>query len=96
VQILRDIDPMLGYIQPYGHDIAALFTNFGSHASQGNETGNWSRATLTFSEQSVKGLPIGTNSVGPLKKSNAYQAPMGALDPRPFTGTYPRVERDGG
>src|SRR5439155_19031153 len=29
VQILRDIDPMLGYIRPYGHDLAALFTNFG-------------------------------------------------------------------
>lgn len=95
VQILRDINPMLAYMRPYGHDIAAMFTNFGAHASQGNQAGNWSRSTLVFSEQSLKGMPESTN-VGPLNRSNAYQAPMGALDPRPFTGKYPRIQRDGG
>jgi phospholipid/cholesterol/gamma-HCH transport system substrate-binding protein len=95
VEILRDVDPMLAYIEPYGHDIAGMFTNFGAHASQGNAAGNWSRSTLVFSEQSLKAMPKSTN-VGPLNRSNAYQAPMGALDPKPFTGTYPRIERDGG
>ena len=96
VEILRDVNPMLAYMRPYGHDIAGMFTNFGAHASRGNEAGNWSRSTLVFSEQSVKAMPIPTNSIGPLNRSNAYQAPMGALDPKPFTGKYPRVERDGG
>jgi phospholipid/cholesterol/gamma-HCH transport system substrate-binding protein len=91
---MSDLDPVLAYLQPYGHDVAAFFTNFGSQAAQGDANGNWARISLLFSEQTLRGYPVSTN-VGPLNRSNAYPAPGGSVNPKPFTGTYPRLKRDG-
>jgi phospholipid/cholesterol/gamma-HCH transport system substrate-binding protein len=92
--VLLDLNPSLAFLQPYGHDIAAFFTNFGSWASQGNQDGHWARVSLIFSEQAFRGYPVSTN-IGPLNRSNAYPPPGSSGDPHPFTGTYPRVQREG-
>jgi phospholipid/cholesterol/gamma-HCH transport system substrate-binding protein len=93
-KLLSDLNPVLGYLRPYGHDIGAFFTNFGAGASQGNAEGKWARVSTVFSEQSLRGYPVSTNR-GPLDRSNAYPAPGAGANPRPFTGTYPRVGREG-
>ncbi len=93
---LADVNPALAYIEPYGRDIAAFFTNFGAQASRGNADGKWGRIMMQASEQSVRSFPVPTN-VGPLDRSNAYPEPGEASHPgRPFDGPYPRIERDGG
>lgn len=92
--IMTNLNPMLGYLRPYGHDIAAFFTNFGAAAgAPGNQDGDWARVTLLESEQSLRGLPVSTN-IGPFNRSNAYPAPGSSVDPRPFTGVYPRIHRE--
>jgi phospholipid/cholesterol/gamma-HCH transport system substrate-binding protein len=92
--VLADLNPALAYLQPYGPDIAAFFTNFGSWASQGNQDGKWARVSLIFSEQSLRNYPVSTN-IGPLNRSNAYPAAGSSGHPYPFTGIYPRVQREG-
>lgn len=87
---LADLNPMLAYLQPYGADLAAFFTNFSANARQADANGHYARVFLIANEQSLRSLPYATN-VGTLDKSNAYPAPGGAASPGPFEGTYTRV-----
>lgn len=90
---LSDVNPMLAYLQPYGADIAAFFTNFSANLRQSDANGHYLRAFLIANEQSVRSMPYSTN-VGTLNKSNAYPAPGQAASPGPFHGTYTRVQRE--
>jgi phospholipid/cholesterol/gamma-HCH transport system substrate-binding protein len=87
---LADVNPMLAYLEPYGHDIAAWFTGFAGVLSTGDATSHLVQAMLVFNQQSYKGLPINTN-VGLLDQSNPYPAPGSNAHPGPWSGTYPRV-----
>jgi phospholipid/cholesterol/gamma-HCH transport system substrate-binding protein len=97
INLLLDLNPALRYIKPYGRDIVQLFTNFGAsfhHYAADGAAYAYFRPIfqpLSVRAQSIK-LPNGplTNQVNP------YPGPGGLTDLRPFTGTYPRVERDGG
>jgi phospholipid/cholesterol/gamma-HCH transport system substrate-binding protein len=90
---LSDLNPMLCYLEPYGHDIAAWFTGFGAVLSTGDAASHMAQAMLVFNEQTLTGLPISTN-VGPLNRANPYPAPGSNINPGPWSGTYPRVEPD--
>ena len=90
---LSDVNPMLSYLQPYGRDVAAFFTNFAQALNRGDVNGKTLRIFMVFNEQALKGIPLNTN-VGPLNKSNAYPAPGESANPGPFEGTYPRVQKD--
>ncbi len=90
---LSDLNPMLGYLQPYGHDIVAFFTNFGQAAATGDANGRALRIFLGLNEQSVKGLPLGTN-IGPLNKSNPFPPAGASTNPGPRNDPYPRVQPD--
>jgi phospholipid/cholesterol/gamma-HCH transport system substrate-binding protein len=90
---LSDINPMLGYLEPYGHDIAAWFTGFGAVLSTGDAASHMAQAMLVFNEQTITGLPINTN-VSILNKSNPYPAPGSNTHPGPWSGSYPRVTAD--
>ncbi|MGH3519641.1 MAG: MlaD family protein [Haloechinothrix sp.] len=90
---LADVNPMLAYLEPYGPDIAAFFTNVGQALSRGGPGGNALRVFMIFNEQSVRGQPFDANSLAPLNKRNPYPKPGQSADPGPFEGTYPRVER---
>lgn len=92
---LGDVNPMLGYLEPYGKDVAAFFTNVGQALARGDGNGNALRVFMIFNEQSVRGLPFDVNSIAPLNKRNPYPAPGQSANPGPFVGTYPRVERSG-
>jgi phospholipid/cholesterol/gamma-HCH transport system substrate-binding protein len=93
--LLRDLDPMLRYLKPYGLDFAQFFANFGGAIHHYGDDG---RAYLplraTFKAGSVKPDPVKLPDA--LTTSNPYPAPGGLKDLRPFVGTYPRVQRDGG
>jgi phospholipid/cholesterol/gamma-HCH transport system substrate-binding protein len=89
---LADVNPMLGYLQPYGRDIAAFFTNWAAMMQQQDPNGHYVRVFHVYNEQSLKGNPVDLNRV--LDKSNAYPRPGGAAAPGPFQGRYPRVQRD--
>lgn len=92
---LRDINPMLAYLSPYGHDVAAFFTNFGAAFSAKDESGyNFMRLLPVFNEQSLKGYPIQTSNLGPLTKTNPYPGPGQSMHPAPLTGPPPHVVRE--
>lgn len=89
---LAEINPMLGYIKPYGKDLAAFFANFNAIWSYATPDGtHYLRIQPNLNENSIKTLPFQLN-VNP--KSNAYPKPGQSANPGPFVGKYPRVERD--
>ena len=90
---LADVNPMLAFIQPYSHDLAALISNWDAMLLGSDVNGHYLRIFPVLNEQSLKGLPIPLNS-GILDKSNAYPAPGGSRNPGPFSGTYPHVVPD--
>ncbi|NKQ57734.1 MCE family protein [Amycolatopsis sp. K13G38] len=92
---LGDVNPMLAYLQPYGRDIAAMFTNTGQALARGDGNGFALRAFLIFNEQSLSGLPLNLNRIPALDKWNPYPAPGQAARPGPFNGTYPHVRKEG-
>lgn len=88
---LADVNPVLGYMAPYNRDLTAFFTNWAAMMANSDANGHYLRVFLVFNETSLKGLPFKTH-VGVFNKRNSYPAPGGALNPGPFSGTYPRVE----
>lgn len=90
---LSDLNPMLGYLKPYGRDLAAFFTNVSAQFAQRDANGHYLRAFLIFNEQTARNNPLNTNK-GLLDKSNAYPGPGQSAEPGPFTGQYPRVEQE--
>jgi phospholipid/cholesterol/gamma-HCH transport system substrate-binding protein len=95
VDVLRDLNPALRYLKPYGLDISQIFTNFGGafhHYS--DDGGAFVYLRPLFTPESIRADPITLpRSLYPL---NPYPRPGGLRDLKPFTGPYPRVERDGG
>jgi phospholipid/cholesterol/gamma-HCH transport system substrate-binding protein len=87
---LADLNPMLAYLQPYGADLGAFFSNFSANLRQSDANGHYLRVFAIANEQSVRGLPYATNT-GALDKSNAYPRPGQAASPGPFDGDYTRV-----
>lgn len=87
---LADVNPMLAYLEPYGADLGAFFSNFSANLRQSDANGHYLRAFVIANEQSVRSLPYTTN-VGTLDKSNAYPEPGQAARPGPYDGTYTRV-----
>jgi len=91
---LGDVNPMLSYLQPYGHDVAAMFTNMGQALSRGDDNGTALRTFIILNEESLRGNPLNLNNIPPLDKSNPYPAPGQSANPGPYQGgTYPRVEK---
>lgn len=95
IGILRDLNPMLRYLKPYGLDLSQFFTNFGGAIHRyGDDGGTSVYFRPIFSAHSVQPTPLKLPQS--LFPSNPYPAPGGLKDLKPFTGAYPRVERDGG
>jgi phospholipid/cholesterol/gamma-HCH transport system substrate-binding protein len=90
---LSDLNPMLAYLQPYGPDVAAFFSNVSANFRQNDVNGHYLRAFVIANEQSAKAFPVSTQT-GSLNKRNPYQAPGSSTSPGPFTGTYTRVTRE--
>lgn len=94
-QLLRNVNPVLGYVQPYAYDIGSFFGNFGGSFDFPVENGvRPARLSAIFSQDSLRGSPLKLPELNPLHYANPYPAPGGAGRLDPFDGTYPRVERD--
>ncbi|MFJ8816605.1 MlaD family protein [Amycolatopsis thermoflava] len=90
--ILRDVNPMLAYLKPYGPELAAYFANFNAVLQYTDESGaHYLRLTPMINEKVQSPVPLEV-----LTYTNPYPAPGTGATPGPFTGPYPRVERDGG
>ncbi|GAA5129787.1 MlaD family protein [Haloechinothrix salitolerans] len=90
---LRDINPMLSYLEPYGRDLGAMFANFGAAMDLTLPNGiRPVRLAAIFDSASVRGNPLSIKQ-DPLNWTNPYPAPGEAGNPRPFRGEYPKVER---
>ncbi|WP_028935702.1 MlaD family protein [Pseudonocardia spinosispora] len=88
--ILRDVDPMLKYMQPYGHDIANWIVNLNAGTGYTDESGaNYIRLMPGIDEKSLQ-TPV---PYGVLTYENPYPKPLAGANPGPFNGKYPRVER---
>lgn len=91
---LADLNPTLGYLEPYGHDIGGMLANFGSTLEHGDDNSNYFNTYVELNKDSATGLPVNTN-IGPLAAYNPYMKPGGGFNPtgnngRPFT----RLEKD--
>lgn len=91
--LLADLNPVLGYLEPYGQDVAAWFTNFAQTIALGDVNGKAFRVMPVLDEQSLRGYPVTTNDV--LDRFNPLPAPGSLDDPDLWAGgDYPRVERE--
>lgn len=90
---LADVNPMLAFMEPYGRDLAAFMSNWAAMLQNSDVNGHYLRIFPVLNEGSIKGNPLPLNT-GVLDKSNAYPKPGESVTPGPFTGEYPRVERD--
>ncbi|MBW0113741.1 MlaD family protein [Pseudonocardia abyssalis] len=91
---LSDVNPMLSYMEPYGRDVSAFFSNFAQALNRGDANGKTLRIFMVFNEASYRGQPVSTNQIPLLDRSNAYPAPGSADRPGPFDGQYTRVQQD--
>ncbi len=90
VDMLREVNPMLGYLSPFGKDVAGLIVNFNDSLHYTDEAGyHYLRLQPRLNERSVETpVPFEVNTY-----ANPYPAPGAGLDVGPFAGPYPRVER---
>lgn len=94
-ELLRNVNPVLGYVRPYAFDIGSFFGNFGGSFDFPVENGvRPARLAAIFSQDSLRGSPLKLPELNPLHYANPYPSPGGAGSLDPFDGTYPRVERE--
>lgn len=92
---LRNVNPMVEYLVPYGTDIGSFFGNFGGSFNVPLENGVKAvRLAPIFSEYSVRNIPLDLQLLNPLHWNNPYPKPMQADDPARFRGQYPRILAD--
>ena len=90
--LLRNVNPMLGYIQPYSFDIGSFFGDFGGAFDIPLENGvSPARLAPIFNEYSVRNLPLNLQTLNPLHWNNPYPAPGQAGHPSKYVGTYTRL-----
>ncbi|WP_445187814.1 MlaD family protein [Pseudonocardia sp. Cha107L01] len=90
--VLADVNPVVGYLRPYGPDLAAFFANFNAALRPHDEAGRFNiRAMLFINEKTLTSpIPLSVGMyVNPFPKAGAGN------NPGPFVGNYPRVEREG-
>lgn len=88
---LRDLDPMLAYLSPYGQDVGSFLANFGaSFAHKSSDGNNVLDLFAAVNDQSVRGNPINLNG-GLLVRSNPYPKAGEQSNLAPFSGKYPRL-----
>ncbi|MBB6374257.1 phospholipid/cholesterol/gamma-HCH transport system substrate-binding protein [Pseudonocardia eucalypti] len=92
--VLKDLNPALRYIRPYGKEITAFFTNFGGTLHYFDPDGEISvRLKPYVGARSLRPNPIKMPSSIFIK--NPYPAPGSYDKPlKPFTGEFPRIHRD--
>ena len=91
---LADVNPVLTYMEPYGRDVAAFFSNF-SNVVGYDANGAYGRVFVIFNEQNITSLPFSSTPQVTTAGVNPYPEPGGHANPSYYEGPYPRVEEDG-
>ncbi|MDX6231826.1 MAG: phospholipid/cholesterol/gamma-HCH transport system substrate-binding protein [Nocardioidaceae bacterium] len=95
-ETLSQANPIVGYLSPYGRDMAAFFTNFANAMHATDEKGiHYIRLEPIIDEQSMTGVPLTLPSI--LSWKNPYPAPGQSVNPGPeggreFTRLYPEAK----
>jgi phospholipid/cholesterol/gamma-HCH transport system substrate-binding protein len=90
-KILQDLNPVLGYLRPYGPEIGGFVANFNAILGYKTEEGIHYARLLAVGDDAAVQSPT---NVGATTYINPYPAPGKGNFPGPFTGQYPRVERE--
>lgn len=90
---LADVNPVLAYVEPYGRDVAAFFSNFSNIVGY-DANGAYARVFVILNEQNTT-LPFATTPQVTTAGVNPYPEPGGHADPSFYEGPYTRVEEDG-
>lgn len=94
VDMLREFNPMARYIKPHAPEIAMFFATFGASINRyGEDGGSYLYVRPLVNAGGVRPTPIKTPGI--VEGNNPIVERHGYRDPKPFTGPYPRVERDG-
>jgi phospholipid/cholesterol/gamma-HCH transport system substrate-binding protein len=91
-QIMTNVNPMLAYLAPYGPDMGAFFANFGATLATRDSNGYMWRFVAQIGSNSLFGNPFNVNE-GLLGSYNPIPGAGSLQNPKPFTGTYPRVKK---
>jgi len=95
VTTLRNVNPMVQYLVPYGTDIGSFFGNFGGSFNVPLENGVKAvRLAPIFNEYSVRNNPLNLQKINPLHWNNPYPAPLQAGHPAPYRAKYPEIHSD--
>jgi phospholipid/cholesterol/gamma-HCH transport system substrate-binding protein len=93
-EILREVNPMVAYLKPYGHDFAAWITNFNAILQATDERGyNMARLQPMINDASVA-TPVDPSRMGIGAYNNAIPPAGKGGFPGPFKGNYPHVVPD--
>jgi phospholipid/cholesterol/gamma-HCH transport system substrate-binding protein len=88
--VLADANPVVGYLHPYGLDIATFLANFNAALQPSDSAGRHIiRALPIFNEKwltSPVSVSLGTYV-------NPFPRPGAGLHPGPWSGKYPHIER---
>lgn len=99
-EVLRDVNPMLRYLQPYGQEVTHAVTNFGAAFHYKDSSGSaMLRLLPIITAESAKPVPVDIARLPVVRETgliqnNPYPKPGGLINQVPFSGPYPRVERD--
>lgn len=98
-EILRDANPLLKYVSPYGDEIGVFLANFNSVLSYTDERGaNYIRlrpiVDAPYSVQSPVMFPgVLGQYIAPFPPNAKSNDPLPSNRPAPYVGPYPRIER---
>lgn len=105
--VLRQVNPMLSYLEPYGREIATVFSGLRSATEQYDATGHFARLGYAVNQASLAGTlnPAERQALAALIKNgvlggvgalhtNAYPKPGALTNPTPFSGSYERLQAD--
>lgn len=88
---MSNLNPMVGYLRPYGRDLAGFFTNFGAIMDHTDEAGiaYLRLEPAAGNEQAVTGVPVRLPTI--LSWKNPYPQPGQAENPGPDGRGFERV-----
>jgi phospholipid/cholesterol/gamma-HCH transport system substrate-binding protein len=99
---LRQMNPFFAYLAPYWQEVSTFFALDAASFQASDATGHVARILLPISRSNLAGVltPAQEQALKDLGSSfdtrgnNAYPAPGGSADLKPYTGTYPRLVED--
>jgi phospholipid/cholesterol/gamma-HCH transport system substrate-binding protein len=92
---LASLNPILGYLKPYGKDMGGMLANIAQTFAHGDANGNYFASYVAVGPHTVKGLPLKTSGIGGLGGNMIpYMKPGGPFDPMNSSRPFTRLEKE--